>query len=457
MDDLERIRSLHSKQRLKYYPTLSKLTPEQLSYYLLNRQKQFIASEAKNVALVAGFGSGKSRAGAYKAMLLAARNVGYKGILIANTYRQLKATLLTHFLYLCNARGIKYKHRKGDWELDVWPVDGQPPCSLKLVSASNIEPAVGDPNVAFAIADEVDRLKVDRAVEMHEQLTGRCRAGNFNQICYTSTPEGFQFLHKTFVADLTTATDEHKSRFQLVQGRSYDNPFHSTEWIMDMVSQFAPQLVAAYVEGQFVNLRSGTVYVNFDRDFNCSAYTINTFDNCTLHVGMDFNTGNMSAIIHVVDPKTGHYHAVDEIIGSLNTPALIHALKQRYPNRRLLLYPDASGSAHDSTANESDLTLLAAAGFPMKVNRSNPRIMDRVNSVNSLLLNIKGERRYYVNTRTCPVTTQAFEQQVYGTDGMPDKKFMIGKYKGDGVLDGIGYFVNQVAPLRARPTLTQIN
>ncbi|WP_457825088.1 hypothetical protein, partial [Staphylococcus aureus] len=42
--------------------------------------------------------------------------------------------------------------------------------------------------------------------------------------------------------------------------------------------------------------------------------------------------------------------------------------------------------------------------------------------VTAMLLNASGERRWKINTYRCPVTTEAFEQQVWGQDGQPDKK-----------------------------------
>ena len=62
---------------------------------------------------------------------------------------------------------------------------------------------------------------------------------------------------------------------------------------------------------------------------------------------------------------------------------------------------------------------------------------DRINSVNASILNGKAQRSLKVNSDTCPVFTEALEQQIYDKHGDPDKDS-----GHDHPNDGAGYFLH---------------
>jgi len=135
-----------------------------------------------------------------------------------------------------------------------------------------------------------------------------------------------------------------------------------------------------------------------------------------LYIGQDFNVGAMASTVYVKRPDC--WHAVDELTGIYDTPALIQTLKDRYAGHKLTIYPDASGNSRKTVnASESDISLLKQAGFTVKVNDSNPRVKDRILSVNTALTN----GRMRVNERKCPNVVSCLEQQAYDKNGEPDK------------------------------------
>ena len=75
-------------------------------------------------------------------------------------------------------------------------------------------------------------------------------------------------------------------------------------------------MIEAYLNGQFVNLTSGAVYPDFDRQLNASFESVQDGD--VLHVGMDFNVLKMAAVIYVT--RDNLPHAVDELVGVRDTP-----------------------------------------------------------------------------------------------------------------------------------------
>ena len=63
---------------------------------------------------------------------------------------------------------------------------------------------------------------------------------------------------------------------------------------------------------------------------------------------------------------------------------MIRKIKEKYPNKRYIAYPDPSGKNKSTSALHSDHDLLRRAGFEIRVKPAHPRIADSVNAVNKL-------------------------------------------------------------------------
>jgi hypothetical protein len=171
--------------------------------------------------------------------------------------------------------------------------------------------------------------------------------------------------------------------------------------------------------------------------------------NSALHIGMDFNVDPCAAVISV-RTNTGLV-VVDEVeIYGGNTLEMAQEIKTRYPNRMYVVYPDSSGAQRRTSSNTTDHAILRNAGFDVRVGRANPRIRDRVNSVNQLLKNAQGAHNLLINPG-CRKLQECLNKQTYkeGTN-LPDK----GVY--DHMLDALGYLVYGNFPLKTeRNTVTQ--
>jgi len=89
----------------------------------------------------------------------------------------------------------------------------------------------------------------------------------------------------------------------------------------------------------------GVIYYCFNRLLSASSETVKVND--VLHVGMDFNVTKMAAVVYV--RRGEHMHAVDEFFNLFDTPAMIEAIQERYPNHEVAVYPDASGENRKSS------------------------------------------------------------------------------------------------------------
>jgi hypothetical protein len=313
---------------------------------------------------------------------------------------------------------------------------------ILLMGAENYTRAAGVSLAWFGI-DELDLIEKDLAAKSWKMMVSRLTNGNVMQGFTTSTPEGFNFLHQYFVEDVEIALANGKplTDRKLIRAKTADNPFIDPEYLATMAANYPPRQLEAYLNGEFVNLHTGAVYPDFNRQNNCTTLTLDDFPNVPLHIGIDFNINKMHSTVAVV--KEYRPYVVDELVGSRDTVTLIRDIKARYPNRAIYVYPDASGrnTNHSDSASASDLQLLENAGFDVNVYRKNPKVRDRIAAVNAQIQNGKGHHRLLVNPITCPTLIKSLEQQAY-VNGVPDKADDI-----DHSVDALGYFIYHQWPI----------
>lgn len=309
--------------------------------------------------------------------------------------------------------------------------------------------------IGKALIDELDVMKAHKAAIAWRKIIARMRYkvdGLKNGIDVTTTPEGFKFVHQQFVKALREKP-ELSTLYGLIQASTYDNAKNlPDDYISSLRASYPPQLIEAYIRGQFTNLASGSVYPNFDRLLNHTSERIK--DGEALHIGLDFNVMNMTAAVSVIrDDKP---FTLEELTKVRDTPSMAALIKDRYQEKHqtITIYPDASGGNTSSkNASESDLSILRQAGLTISVNPANPAVKDRTNSVNSMTLNADGGRRWKINTYACPVLTESQEQQSYDGNGQPDKST-----GHDHANDAVGYFLVKRYPIVKRTaTVSQLN
>ena len=387
---------------------------------LLEHQAEFIESESVHTGIVGGFRSGKSQAGVIKTCL---KKLKYPGIDVAYylpTYGLIKDIAYPKFESFLTAHNINYVLNKTDHEFVT--SFGK----IILRSMDNPDSIIGY-EVGYSLIDEADILSTKHMDDVFVKVVARLSIplpdGLPNSLDFVSTPEGFKFLYKFFIK-------KPNPKKRLIKALTKNNPFISKSYIETLEMSYTPQQLEAYLNGEFVNLTSGTVYHRFSRIKNHSNRTIQPKD--VLHIGMDFNVTKMNAVIHVFDENIKT--AVDEIVNAYDTMEMCELIKQKYPNHSIVIYPDASGAARKSSG-KSDIQQLKDSGFVVRSLSKNPFVKDRVNAVNQAFLDAKSNIIYYVNTNNCPTYTEALEQQSY-KNGEPDKTTGF-----DHITEAGGYFV----------------
>lgn len=400
---------------------------------LTRPQYEFVSAKDQFPALVAGFGSGKSHAAIWRTLRLKRQyhtcNVAY----YLPTYDLVSRMAIPRFDETLSGIGARYKINKNDAVIDIEN------CGSIILRTMDNPARIVAYEVADSICDELDTLATDKARDVWNKVIARNRQkkpdGSLNTVGVATTPEGFRFVYERWKKNPAAG-------YRLIKASTMSNAANLPDGYIDSLrASYPSNLLAAYLDGEFVNLTAGSVYAEFDRALNASAEMIQ--GNEPLHIGMDFNVGKMSAVVFVM--RNGDPHAVDELTGLLDTPAMIAAIKSRYVGHAIYVYPDSSGGSRRSVnASESDIALLRAAKFSVFAPAANPPVKDRVLSVNQMI-HSEGQRRLRVNADRCPTFVEGLEKQAYDKNGEPDKTAGF-----DHANDAAGYFIHFRFPVRSR-------
>lgn len=400
---------------------------------LTDPQYELVTTGAPFPAFVGGFGSGKTYALIARALALKAKywrlNVAY----YLPTYDLVRRIAFPRFCEVLDTWGVAYTLNRQD-NVITFQDGGE----IIFRTMDRPERIVGY-EVADSCVDELDTLKAQDAEDVWNKIIARNRQkkpdGAPNTVAVGTTPEGFRFVYDRWKRDP-------RPGYQLIQAPTSSNAHNLPDGYIDSLrSAYPTALLQAYLEGEFVNLTAGSVYPEFSRQKNATFETIQAGE--VLHVGMDFNVNNMAAAISV--ERNGQPLTLAELTGVRDTPAMCDLLKQRFPGHRIIVYPDASGRSRRSVnASESDISILRAAGFTVRVNPTNPAVKDRVLAVNAVI-HKDGERRWRINPDTCPELVMALEQQAYDKNGEPDKSTGF-----DHINDAAGYYIVQRFPVQRR-------
>lgn len=228
--------------------------PADVRFRLFGNQSAFVNTDKPFAALCGGVGSGKSMAGAIRALLASLGDVGGQaipapnlGIVTAATYPMLRdATFRT------------FREIAGDFiaainrsEFRVTMLNGS---EILFRSASDPEVLRG-PNASWWWGDEA--ALYDGLV--WQIMIGRLRQfGRHGYAWVTTTPKGRNWLYREFVE----TSDE---RYGIWRVSTRDNLFLNQDFIAALESSYSGDFARQELEGDFVS-HSGLIYIDFRRE-----------------------------------------------------------------------------------------------------------------------------------------------------------------------------------------------
>lgn len=396
---------------------------------LHENQKKFVKSNYLHTGIVGGYQSGKSSAAAIKVITKLLQNPQVPIAYYLPTYGLIEDMLIPKFDGLFEGIKVSYKY-KGSYSKITCPYG-----EIWMRSMDNPDRIVSY-SVGYSMIDEVDVVHPNKRDDAIKRISSRnsFKKSTKNCIDFVSTPEGYTYMYNFFIKN----ANENKLLLNL---KTLDNIENLGDGYIDGLREMYDETqLKAYLNGEFVNLTSSNVYYNFNRQLNHSNRDIKEFD--TLYIGIDFNIGNMSAVVHVIDNIP---IAVDEITGVMDTGQMCNVIRIKYPKKKIIVYPDSSGKNRSTNADLTDIQILKSNGFDVKYHKTNPLVSDRVKNANRMFLNGKGEIGYMVNTIKCHDYTEALERMPNDKNGIPDKSSGF-----DHITDAGTYFISYEYPLKTK-------
>lgn len=436
---------------------------DSLNFYFTPPQYEIATSKAVYPAFVGGFGSGKSETMEWLAISDMALHPDVRVAVYAPSHRILVRNTVPRLMEKLRSIGAYPKFNKTDMIITA----EHPQFGTIMLSGMDDPEKIIAVEVFRSYVDELDTIKKDKAEEIWNKIIGRCRQivpGIYDHFCnpdpelpnpgcgarftdrkYTSyaqcipcpeckrrkiepivhrrasaytTPEGYEFVYYRWEMRGSHSEDDNlrDENYHLVRARTKTNPYLDPNYVSNLLSSYPKHLARAYLEGEFVNMKTGTVYYSYDKVKHRSKETIRPKE--PLHIGVDFNVHNTAATIYVLRNYDTEWHAVAELTKLRDTKKLIEELKKRYADHDVTIYPDCSGaSGSNADASISAIALLKQAGFKVRAKKKNPDVKDRINA--TLVALEKG--RMFVNDLACPTVADCLVKQPYKDNGKPDK------------------------------------
>lgn len=389
---------------------------------------------------VAGYGSGKSYILVYNVVRDVLLFPGCKVGVYAPTHDLLSLNLIPAIENYLDSRGIKHQHNKSDHIISL-------PGERKIIFRSMDNPArIVAYEVYRSHVDEADLMNTARkGEEAWNRIIARNRQKNpdtakhFNMVSAYSTPESYKFTYNRWKKNPGEG-------YQYIIAPTRSNWTLDDSFVTNLENTYTPQQCKAYLEGIWTNIFTGSVYSYFDRDKHHTDRELTGHE--PVHCSVDFNYGGSCLSAYVLDDK--ELSMVDEFAAH-DTADMVNVINERYAGRQIYVYPDATGNKGATNASVSDIAMLSQAGYQIRANSTNPRIVDRINAVQRMFYN----NLLKINTNKCPKSTEAIEEHAFNeASGLPDK--FAGPATIDDRNDAMGYcpaylfpIVNKIAvPLR---------
>lgn len=268
---------------------------------LYPQQGQFTGTQAHHAAFIGGIGSGKTTAGAVRALLASQGYIGQTkrlrtpntGMIIAPTYTMLRDASLRTFEEVAN--GAIDRFQRSTMQMTL--VNG----SEVLWRSADAPDRLRGPNLTWVWLDEAALMSAD----VWPIMLGRLRQfGKQGYIWATTTPRGRNWLYTTFVRD-HAADDDYK----LVQASSFDNVHLDAAVLAGWQAAYQGDHARQELGGEFVSYE-GMVYPEFSQ----ARHVVPTLPENRAYAvgGIDFGYTNLSVVLVVSVDSDGRACVIAE-------------------------------------------------------------------------------------------------------------------------------------------------
>ncbi len=396
-------------------------------------QSRVFASPARFRALNAGRRFGKTHLAALELMASAVNRKGSINWYVAPTYRQAEQIAWAKLKAMIPAAYIAAKN-ESDLSITL-----RNRSTIALRGADNPDSLRG-PGLDFVVLDEA-------AFQKHEAWAEVIRpalSDRLGRALFISTPCGYNWFYDLYCA-AKGRDDWAAFQFTTLDGGNVPN-----SEVEVARSELDERTFRQEYEASFEAL-TGRVYYAYDREQN--ARPIADDGKSPVLVGMDFNVNPMSAVFAIRAGDQLHFFG-ELLMPNGNTEEMSKAIRARFPDRSVRVYPDPTGNARKTSApvGQTDFTILRAAGLNVVAPSHPYPVADKINTVNSAMKTASGIRRIFVDPVKCPNLVKAWDGLTYreGTSE-PDKSLGL-----DHVTDAAAYLILWELPLREAARIVKV-
>jgi hypothetical protein len=380
---------------------------QDMHVHLWKHQAQLIAApyvrpDIEFFFLIGGYGCGKTSGDVFLLFSLMERYEG-QNVTIGvggTTITLLRKTLIAEFERYMIMTGIKF-------------TDDKNANMIQVGSVTFILVALEQPNLLYAynfnifIADEIDELPSDKCLDAFKAIQERTRItlpdGRIPYTVFTTTAQGYSGTYA-----LIEQLKDIGQPYVKIRGLTKDNLSLSRSYVNRLYSIYDENERLAFLEGHFVNLRTGKVYSDYDASVNM----MNPFKPEPIHivqVGQDLNAGFSKGVALIKREKRLEIIKEFSFTQIGNAPKI---MRTAFPMNDILWYPDA-------TAKEIMNGYTAEMGennIKMRVGSINPSIVERIFIVNKLFK----MNRLFVS-KDCKKLDISLKTRQYAENGDPEK------------------------------------
>ena len=391
---------------------------------LSEAQKVIAQSDARFRVLCAGRRFGKSIL-AIREMAKFARQPNKAIMYVAPTYGMARNIIFEPLKQ--KMRDLRWAKKINETRMEITLVNNS---KIMLRGAENYD-ALRGTGVDFLVMDEMADIKPEAWSEvLRPTLSAQNPPGS---ALFVSSPKGLNHFKDLF--DLGKTQDEWES-WQMTTIEGGNVPPEEVEAAKRDLDE---KTWRQEYEASFENY-SSLIYWAFDLEDS-----VKKWEPKELKQVMLFCDFNVNPIVGAVVVRTEYgLHIIDEIViyGS-NTDELAQEMRRRYPKEQIIAFPDPAGAQNRTSAGgKTDHSILQNAGFRVLFRPRHPKVKDRINAVNSLLLNTNKERRMFVDPK-CREVIKSLSRHTYKEGTMiPDKDNGL-----DHMSDAIGYGVEYLFPV----------
>lgn len=391
------------------------------AWVLLPHQEAAFRATEPFKALVTGVGGGKTHFGSRWIWHRALRFRNSAHLATGNTYRQCLDVVVPALLAAAEEWGLTVRWAKSDFE-----IRGQNLGLIRIRSLDKPDTVARGAEYGSWWGDEVRDTTKEAADLAMARL--RCAKVDRPEYLWTTTPNGYDHIYDRHVKlREEQLSSRGASDYALIRGSGRANRFLIDGYHDRLADSYDVKFAAQEIDGEFVTLGIGQAYYAFSRALNVAE--VEHLPNSVAYLGIDFGA-DPSCVAVLQRRPDGVWIVLDEVFGRSRTVAdcLRDLAEAGWTAHRgyWSLEPDPAGKARNQAGfTDHALAKMAArdlgfVGAELMALRSAPSIRDKVNTVNALLCNSRGERRLLIHPR-CVHLIEDLERVVWKTDGTLDK------------------------------------